>query len=89
MHPNWESHVNEETNSGIFFSLLHMSCIISIDILSVHHGLHPARISGVSSVLSSSEKAEQIGPGGYKFIISSGSFHVSFLGYDGGQVRNR
>jgi hypothetical protein len=31
MHPNWESHVNEETNSGIFFSLfnVHMSCIMS------------------------------------------------------------
>jgi hypothetical protein len=31
MHPNWESHVNEETNSGIFFSLfnIHISCIIS------------------------------------------------------------
>jgi hypothetical protein len=31
MHPNWESHVNEETNSGVFFSLfnVHMSCIMS------------------------------------------------------------
>jgi hypothetical protein len=31
MHPNWESHVNEETNSGVFFSLfnVHMSCILS------------------------------------------------------------
>jgi hypothetical protein len=31
MHPNWESHVNEETNSGIFVSLfnVHMSCIVS------------------------------------------------------------
>jgi hypothetical protein len=31
MHPNWESHVNEDTNSGIFFSLfnVHMSCIMS------------------------------------------------------------
>jgi hypothetical protein len=31
MHPNWESHFNEETNSGVFFSLfnVHMSCIMS------------------------------------------------------------
>jgi hypothetical protein len=30
MHPSWESHVNEETNSGIFFSLLniHISCAL-------------------------------------------------------------
>jgi hypothetical protein len=35
MHPNWESHVNEETNSGVFFSLfnVHMSCIMSTFIL--------------------------------------------------------
>jgi hypothetical protein len=31
MHPSWESHVNEETNSGIFFWLLniHISCALS------------------------------------------------------------
>jgi hypothetical protein len=31
MHPSWESHVNEETNSGIFFSLfnIHISCALS------------------------------------------------------------
>jgi hypothetical protein len=31
MHPNWESHVNEETNSGVFFSFfnIHISCSIS------------------------------------------------------------
>jgi hypothetical protein len=31
MHPSWESHVNEETNLGIFFSLfnIHISCVLS------------------------------------------------------------
>jgi hypothetical protein len=31
LHPSWESHVNEETNLGIFFSLLnvHISCALS------------------------------------------------------------
>jgi hypothetical protein len=30
MHPSWESHVNKETNLGIFFSLLniHISCAL-------------------------------------------------------------
>jgi hypothetical protein len=32
-----------------------------IHIMSVHHGLHPARISGVLSILSLSEKEEQRG----------------------------
>jgi hypothetical protein len=31
MHPSWDSHANEENNSGVFFSLfnVHMSCIFS------------------------------------------------------------
>jgi hypothetical protein len=35
MHPSWESHANEEINSGVFFSLfnVHMSCIFSTFIL--------------------------------------------------------
>jgi hypothetical protein len=40
MHPSWESHVNEETNSGIFFSLLniHISCdcLSSSSLAQVH-----------------------------------------------------
>jgi hypothetical protein len=34
MHPSWESHVNEETNSGIFFSLLniHISCALGTQV---------------------------------------------------------
>jgi hypothetical protein len=31
MHPSWDSHANEENNSGVFFSLLnvHFSCVFS------------------------------------------------------------
>jgi hypothetical protein len=31
MHPSWDSHANEENNSGVFFSLfnVHVSCIFS------------------------------------------------------------
>jgi hypothetical protein len=30
MHPSWETHVNEEKNSGFFFSLInvHTSCAL-------------------------------------------------------------
>jgi hypothetical protein len=37
MHLSWESHINEETNSGIFFSLLniHISCALGTLIFSL------------------------------------------------------
>jgi hypothetical protein len=37
MHPSWDSHANEENNSGVFFSLfnVHVSCIFSTIIFCI------------------------------------------------------
>jgi hypothetical protein len=94
MHPNWESHVNEETNSGdLLLPLQHTYQLHHIfpDILSVHHDLHSAGVFGVSSVLSSSLKEEQRSPINmcYLFVLccSSCSSNILSLGHEhGGQV---
>jgi hypothetical protein len=59
-----------------------------LHLLSMHHGVSPACLSGVSSILSSAENEEQRGYGGNK-LIASGSSQVSVLGYYDGRRNGR